>query len=100
MNAAGSEPRVIARRLMIHGRVQGVYYRATAQQQAQRLELDGWVRNRHDGTVEALVCGSEEGVDAFIGWARKGPPAARVDSIDITPADPPDAGPFAQRPTA
>lgn len=89
----------ISRRLMIYGRVQGVYYRASAQQQAVQLKLAGWVRNRSNGAVEALVCGPETAVDAFTAWAREGPPAARVDRIDITEAESPEAGAFSQRPT-
>lgn len=89
----------IARLLRIHGRVQGVSYRASAQAEAERLGLTGWVRNRHDGSVEALVAGSTDAVEAFIGWARRGPPAARVDSVDVDAAVMPAAGPFACLPT-
>lgn len=93
------EPRAITRRLMIHGRVQGVYYRASAQAEALRLGLGGWVRNRATGEVEALVSGPEASVSAFIEWARNGPPAARVDRVDISEADAPGPGPFSLRPT-
>lgn len=83
---------VIARLLRIHGRVQGVSYRACAQREAERLGLAGWVRNRHDGSVEALVSGRVEAVEGFIGWAHAGPPAARVDHVVVEPADVTDGG--------
>lgn len=92
--------RSITRHLLIHGHVQGVYYRASAQIEAQRLGLRGWVRNRRTGEVEAVVCGAETAVQAFIAWARTGPPAARVERLEITIADRPEAGSFALRPTA
>ena len=82
-----SEP--IARRLRIHGLVQGVGYRNALQAQATRLGLAGWVRNRSDGTVEALVAGPADAVEALIEWSRRGPPAARVSRVDDTPAAPP-----------
>lgn len=99
MSESGRASHITSRRLMIHGRVQGVYYRASAQETALRLNLSGWVRNRRNGTVEALVSGSEAAVEAFIAWAHEGPPAARVDRIDIDDADAPAAGSFEQRPT-
>lgn len=84
----------ITRHLIIHGRVQGVYYRASAQAEGLRLNLHGWARNRYDGTVEALVSGPQPAVDEFITWARNGPRNARVDHIDITEAELPTSGPF------
>src|SRR3546814_19046733 len=75
---------VIARRLTILGRVQGVFYRNWAVETARGLGLAGWVRNRMDGSVEALVEGSQDGVERFILLARQGPPAARVARIDAT----------------
>ncbi len=89
----------ITRHLLIHGRVQGVYYRASAQTEALRLGLHGWVRNRVAGEVEAVVSGPEKAVAAFIGWARTGPPAARVERVEISETDAPEPGPFALRPT-
>jgi len=80
---------VIAQHLMIRGRVQGVSYRASAQAEGQRLGLHGWVRNRHDGSVEALVAGPSVAVAQFIAWARRGPAQAQVVEIDITPAEAP-----------
>ncbi|HRH74481.1 acylphosphatase [Zoogloea sp.] len=71
-----SEP--AARLLRIRGLVQGVGYRNALQSEATRLKLSGWVRNRSDGSVEALVAGSMEALETLIAWARRGPPAARV----------------------
>jgi len=74
------EPR-IARRLRIHGRVQGVGFRYALAAKAKSLGLSGWVRNRSDGSVEALACGPRAAVDTLIAWAYQGPPAARVDRV-------------------
>lgn len=82
----------IARHLLIHGKVQGVYYRASAEQEALMLGLSGWVRNRFSGEVEALVYGPEDAIEAFIDWAHEGPPAAEVTRIEISAAEPPDEG--------
>jgi acylphosphatase len=73
--------------LRIHGRVQGVWYRESMRQEAQRLGLAGWVRNRPDGSVEAVVQGPDEAVDALIAWARIGPPQARVARIELSATD-------------
>lgn len=83
----------VTRRLLIHGKVQGVYYRVSAEREALRLGLSGWVRNRFTGEVEALVYGPEERIEAFIDWAHKGPPAAEVCRVEITPENSvPDSG--------
>jgi acylphosphatase len=71
--------------LLITGAVQGVGYRATFAQVAVRLGLRGWVRNRQDGSVEACVQGSTEAIDAIVDWAKRGPPAARVDDVIAAP---------------
>ncbi len=73
-------------RLRIYGRVQGVGYRAWAQTQAAALGLDGFVRNRQDGSVELLAVGAIEAVDLLITACRSGPPAAHVTQVDIEPA--------------
>jgi acylphosphatase len=74
-------------RLTISGRVQGVGYRDWAIGTAQRLGLTGWVRNRRDGAVEALIVGDEEAVGQMIQACRRGPSLARVDEIDVEPVD-------------
>jgi acylphosphatase len=73
---------MITRCLRIHGRVQGVGFRAFMQREAQRLGVNGWVRNRHDGTVEAVVHGEPDAVEALVAWARRGPSSARVTHLD------------------
>lgn len=72
-------------RLRIQGRVQGVWFRESMRIEAGRLNLTGWVRNTSDGAFEALIQGSEADVDALAEWARRGPPQARVDRIEIVP---------------
>ena len=74
-------------RLTITGRVQGVRYRDWAITTGRRLGLAGWVRNRTDGSVEALVVGDDNAVGAMIEACRHGPPAARVDAVDVEPVD-------------
>ena len=69
------------RRLVISGTVQGVGYRYSMTRDAQRLGVSGWVRNRRDGTVEAVVAGDAEVVAAIIVWARRGPRAAEVSHV-------------------
>jgi acylphosphatase len=78
---------MIARHLQVRGRVQGVGFRYSLQRQAQRLGLAGWVRNRHDGSVEAAVCGPADSVEKLIEWARHGPPGARVTDLKVSPHD-------------
>lgn len=74
-------------RLLIHGRVQGVWFRASAQRQATRLELTGWVRNLPDGTVEALASGDRVAVERFVAWCGQGPPGADVIRVETLPTD-------------
>jgi acylphosphatase len=86
-------------RLVIRGRVQGVAYRASMAREAGKLGVAGWVRNRHDGSVEAVASGPDDAVDALLEWAQRGPPAARVARIDVEAATGEFAG-FEQRSTA
>ena len=72
--------------LQIEGRVQGVWFRESMRREAERLGVTGWVRNAQDGSVEAVVQGADEAVDALIEWARIGPPLARVDRVTQTGA--------------
>ena len=76
----------IARRLVIDGLVQGVGFRYAFADEARARGLAGWVRNRRDGHVEALVSGPPPAVESMIAWARIGPPAARVSSVDVEEA--------------
>jgi acylphosphatase len=77
---------MIARRITVSGRVQGVGFRYALADEARARGLGGWVRNRRDGTVEALVVGPESEVEALIAWARRGPPAARVTGVSVETA--------------
>ena len=70
--------------LLIKGKVQGVFYRATAKDIAQALDLKGWVKNTKEGHVECIVTGSEKALQQYIEWCRKGPEKAIVDSINVT----------------
>ena len=91
----------LARRMVVHGRVQGVGFRFAMIDAATSLGVEGWVRNRRDGSVEAHLQGGREAVDALVAWARRGPPAARVTNVDLADAsfDTGLAG-FENRPTA
>jgi acylphosphatase len=72
-------------RLVIHGRVQGVFFRDSMRLEAQLLAIAGWVRNRSDGTVEAVVHGEPSAVDAIVRWAHRGPQHAQVERVNIEP---------------
>lgn len=76
----------ICRYLLISGRVQGVYYRASLADEAERRGVTGWVRNRRNGDVEAVVQGSPEAVQAIIAWAKRGPSQAIVDLVLVDEA--------------
>jgi acylphosphatase len=89
----------VARRLRITGRVQGVWYRGWTVEAARSLGLDGWVRNRIDGSVEALAVGPAEAVEQLIRRCAEGPPAARVDRVEVEPAQGIVAAGFVQKPT-
>jgi acylphosphatase len=86
-------------RLVIAGRVQAVGYRAWTLDRAVRLGLRGWVRNRRDGTVEALVAGEDDAVAAMIEACRQGPPAARVVDVAVSDAEDDGSDGFSARPT-
>jgi len=76
----------ICRHLRIRGRVQGVWFRGSMLERARELGVTGWVRNRRDGTVEAVVQGEAQAVDAMIEWAKFGPEAAIVQRVEVSEA--------------
>lgn len=87
-------------RLMISGRVQGVGYRAWLSAEARNRKISGWVRNRKDGSVEAVFCGPRENVDMLVNACYVGPPVARVSKIRIFPhTERPASGTFSSLPT-
>ena len=92
---------MIALRLIVRGRVQGVGFRYLMVEVATARGVTGWVRNRRDATVEAFVQGDVAAVDGVVAWCRQGPPAARVEGVETFPAeaDAVIAG-FTHRPTA
>ena len=79
-------------RIVVRGRVQGVWYRGAARDEARRLGLVGWARNRADGSVEILAQGPASAIDRFVEWCREGPPLARVRSVDRTAESVPETG--------
>lgn len=83
----------------VEGRVQGVWYRGWAVQQATSRGLRGWVRNRSDGSVEALFAGPMSDVDAMLLACWQGPPAAKVTRVAVEPANPPPQPHFDALPT-
>lgn len=70
-------------RLIIRGRVQGVYFRESMAMKARELKVTGWVRNRRDGSVEAMIQGSDDALGAMLRWARHGPDRALVESVQL-----------------
>jgi acylphosphatase len=91
---------MITQKLRIRGEVQGVGFRYALRREAQRRGVAGWVRNRSDGSVEAVLQGAPERVAELVTWARRGPPAAQVDDVRVDPAgeEPAHSG-FELRPT-
>jgi acylphosphatase len=79
---------VIRRRLIVHGHVQGVFFRDTTRRRAAARGVGGWVRNRPDGTVEAAFEGEPEAVEAMIEFCREGPRGARVERVEVREEEP------------
>lgn len=71
------------RRVIVSGRVQGVFFRDSARREAERRGVRGWVRNRADGTVEAVFEGEQRDVEALVAWCRTGPDRARVEHVEV-----------------
>ena len=93
---------MVTRQIRVRGRVQGVGFRYALRREAERSGVRGWVRNRSDGSVEALLQGEAQAVARLVAWARRGPPAARVDELKASEAEPAFAQPyqrFEERPT-
>ncbi|MBF0393326.1 MAG: acylphosphatase [Alphaproteobacteria bacterium] len=86
-------------RVRIHGKVQGVWFRGWTVEQAGQFGLSGWVRNRRDGTVEAVFFGDDQPVESMLALCRRGPPAALVTKVEVTPDAQPDQPGFGQMPT-
>jgi acylphosphatase len=78
---------LITRQLMIVGRVQGVGFRFAMARKAAELGIRGWVRNRHDGRVEALIQGTPEALALMLAWARHGPRHAQVERVEVEPSE-------------
>lgn len=85
---------VIARRVVVSGRVQGVFFRDSCQREASSRGVGGWVRNVDDGTVEAWFEGPAEAVSAMVEWCSSGPPRAEVSDVDVSDVEPSGASGF------
>jgi acylphosphatase len=70
--------------LLISGKVQGVFFRETSKKVAQRLSITGWIKNRHDEKVEAMISGHENDVKAFVDWCKSGPDRAKVEEVIVS----------------
>lgn len=93
MNGPGSS----ARRVVVHGLVQGVFFRDSCRQEAEERGVTGWVRNNPDGTVEAMFEGPTDRVQAMVDWAHGGPRHAAVERVEVSDADPEGSGRFEVR---
>jgi acylphosphatase len=88
---------VIRRRVVVHGYVQGVFFRDSLRRLAQQRGVNGWVANRPDGTVEAVFEGDPDAVARLVDFCRAGPRGAQVDSVDVTDEPPEELSGFAVR---
>ena len=79
---------IVARRVVIDGHVQGVFFRDSCAREARGHTVAGWIRNRADGRVEAWFEGNAQAVEKLLAWCRQGPPHARVTGVDVSPVDP------------
>jgi acylphosphatase len=86
--SVGDRVRMIRRRVVVHGFVQGVFFRETTRRRAMSTGVAGWVRNRSDGTVEAVFEGGREAVERLVDFCREGPRGARVDWVDVEAEEP------------
>jgi acylphosphatase len=88
---------MVRRRVIVHGRVQGVWFRGSTQIEAQRAGVSGWVRNRRDGSVEAVFEGAADAVASMVAFCRRGPGAARVTHVEEFVEEPEGLRGFAVR---
>ncbi|MBW8060282.1 MAG: acylphosphatase [Solirubrobacterales bacterium] len=88
---------MIRRRVIVHGRVQGVFFRDTTRRQATARGVAGWVRNRPDGTVEAVFEGEPEAVEAMVAFCHEGPRGARIERVEVSEEAPQGLGAFEVR---
>lgn len=88
------EESAVARSVHVHGRVQGVFFRDSCRREAEATGVTGWVRNEPDGSVAAHFEGPGAAVAAMVRWCHDGPPHARVESVEVVPADPTGARTF------
>lgn len=79
---------MIRRRVVAHGLVQGVFFRDSCRQEAERNGVAGWVRNADDGTLEAVFEGEDDAVQRMVAWSRRGPPQAGVTSLEVADEEP------------
>lgn len=86
---------MIRRHVVVTGQVQGVFFRASLEQEARAAGVAGWVRNRPDGSVEAALEGGPSAVERVLAWCHQGPPRARVDDVVVTAQQPEGSGGFA-----
>ena len=84
----------MARRVLVSGRVQGVFYRGSCAEQARAAGLAGWVRNLLDGRVEAMFEGDDDAVERLVTWCRSGPPRAAVTDVQVEDVEPDGASAF------
>ena len=85
------------RRVVVHGRVQGVFFRDSLRRLAEQHEVSGWARNTSEGTVEAVFEGEPDDVEQLVSFARTGPPDARVEAVDVNDEEPEGLSGFAIR---
>ena len=97
MNDPAAMSGEVTLRLAIRGRVHGVWFRESMRREAERLAVRGWVCNRHDGSVEAVVQGPRAAVEEIVRWAHRGPEDAQVSAVEVTEAEGEFAG-FEKRP--
>jgi acylphosphatase len=87
----------VRRHVVVHGEVQGVFFRDSTEKEARSKGVGGWVRNRDDGTVEAVFEGAEDAVEAMVDFCRSGPSKADVDSVDVDDEEPEGLNDFSVR---